>query len=178
MKIAIFAATLIVASTVTNAQDFGDRQVLWGGIKTGMTKSEVKSLYPTMKVQLTPGCVASIALTFDKKTVESVKLEHDAASASKSCGTVMIESLKEKYGVPRGERDVTEVGNTSCWGETSCALRDAARIIDPDPNTYWQVVNWFTGEMLVVLRRDLETGAWNITYYQAKLAQPEAATKL
>jgi hypothetical protein len=63
-------------------------------------------------------------------------------------------------------------------GKIACALRDAALIADPDPNVYLQVVNWFTGDMLVELYRDRETDSWNITYYQARRAQPEAANKL
>lgn len=178
MKIAIAAAALLLTSTAADAEGLIRGQVLWGGIKTGMTKAEVKVMYPGMVVQLTDGCMASISLTFQHKGVETVKLEQDVRSTSKSCGSVMLASLKEKYGQPRSDRNVTQFFDTSCYGKIACALRDAVLIADPDPNTYWQIVNWFTGDMLVELYRDQETDNWNITYYQAHRAKPEAASKL
>jgi hypothetical protein len=178
MKIAIAGAAFLFASTAANAQDLVPGQVLWGGIKTGMTKAEVKAMYPGMVVQLTDGCMASISLTYQHRGVETVKLEQDVRSTSKSCGSVMLASLKEKYGPPRSDRNQTQFVSTSCYGKFACALRDAALAIDPDPNIYWQVVNWFTGNMLVELYRDRETDNWHIAYYQAHRAQPEAASKL
>ena len=153
-------------------------QVLWGDIKTGMSKAEVKALYPGMVTELSDGCRADIQLDFEKKRVSVVTLSHSATSKSATCGTVMLTSLKDKYGEPRTDQNITQVADTSCFNKLSCALRDAMLIADPDPNTYWQVVTWFTGDRLIKLFRDRETDNWRIEYYQARLAKPEAAPKL
>jgi hypothetical protein len=90
----------------------------------------------------------------------------------------MLVSLREKYGAPRSDRQFTEYVDTSCYGKTACLLRDMARALDPDPNIYWQVISWFTGDTFIALKRNRETDEWTISYNQAHLATPDAASKL
>ena len=44
MRSAIVFAALVLLATEAGAQELVEGQVLWGGIKTGMTKAEVKAL--------------------------------------------------------------------------------------------------------------------------------------
>jgi hypothetical protein len=177
IKLAVVGATALCAAAA-QASDVIPGQVLWGDIKTGMTKAEVRALYPKLAVELSPGCAATIKPYYQGKKVASVDLEHSSDSTSTSCSSTMAVSLKAKYGTPRSDRNVTERFDTSCFNKFSCALRDAALAIDPDPNIYWQVMTWFTGETLITLKRDRETDKWSISYQQARRATPDAAAKL
>ena len=178
MKISVACAILLLTPTPAKAQDLISGQTLWGGITTGMTKAEAKALHPTMNVRLTDACTASIELIFQKKVVSAVKLIRHRTSTSRSCASVMLASLKQKYGEPRSDVNQTQYVDRSCYGEISCALVGLASVADPDPNKYQQAVTWFTGDMLVEFNRDRETDIWHITYYQARVSKPDAASKL
>jgi hypothetical protein len=153
-------------------------QKLWGELKTGMTKAAFTALYPTRKIELSIGCIAAIKPSYEDKGISSVELTHLSESSSRSCGQTMLASLREKYGTPRSERQYMVPFDYSCRGKLMCAARDAILAIDKDPNSYFHEASWFTGDTLVTITRDRETDEWSITYEQARLAQPDAASKL
>ena len=149
-------------------------QELWGGMKVGMTEAEVKALHPTRKIELSPGCIAQVKPYYENKRVASVDLLTIRTSRSRSCGETLLESLRNRYGPPRTERNYKA---DLCTEEPMCDWGDA--LFDPKIGKHnFSHTSWFTGELLIAIWRDLDTNAWQISFYAARLAEPASAPKL
>jgi hypothetical protein len=93
-------------------------QPLWKDLYPGMTKDEVKLLYPTGKTALTKTCEAKVIPQYRKGELEAVWLRFgDLMAAGKKewnaaleCQAIVKSSIVEKYGEP-AECEVIEKRN-------------------------------------------------------------------
>ena len=98
----LVAAFFLVSSAAPQAP------ILWQNLTVGMTKDQVKALYPDGTVNLTPECKAKVVGDYGKGGLQSVVVRFgDLYAAGKSswnsallCQKIVRASIIEKYGEP------------------------------------------------------------------------------
>ncbi|MEO1488856.1 MAG: hypothetical protein AAFR88_05390 [Pseudomonadota bacterium] len=73
---------------------------LWGGLKAGMTKREVKAVRKRSKVYLTDNCRVRMKTVFDGGRLFAVRLTSYWTLRYNACGTQVYQALERKYGRP------------------------------------------------------------------------------
>lgn len=91
---------LAILASPAAAQDSDPRPILWNNLRVGMTKAEVKALYPKLETNLAADCPVDIWPNYNRAGLKGVKL-----STGTMCerATQTIAALTAKYGEPRKE---------------------------------------------------------------------------
>lgn len=116
MKWMIGAGIALMATAAAPAQ------TLWRNIEAGMTKEQVRSLYPVgrggnasilfgggtqVPIVVSEGCNAMANIMHGGNAVHTVELVGDMSSP-KTCGVGVLAGLRAKYGEPTDAKDVAE----------------------------------------------------------------------
>jgi hypothetical protein len=93
------------------------RVLLWRDLYAGMTKTEVKALYPQFTAAIAPNCSVRVLSTYKAKQLVSViLLGNDARTA---CSTRLADELKREYGEGSVERSTQSSMPIAAGGSVS-----------------------------------------------------------
>jgi hypothetical protein len=156
-------------------------QALWNNTTVGMSKAQVKALYPKNVVELGDGCFADLDFDYEKGGLQQVSLEWSAKDRNKRCADVVVQSLFAKYGKPKLEdREVqlTDCGNPYAGGVAGflAAFCDAAGGDEP---RYYNYSRWFIDGIEITLKLNSASETeWWLVYRLAVGPSKDAASKL
>ncbi len=111
---ASLAAACVLSSAVSaSAQDRNrneDPVALWGGLYSGMAKSEVKALYPKYRAEFFPDCPVKVLTNYKKKKLISVILI--GTDKGGNCTERVVAAHQAEHGVIEGDLEVqaTNIG--------------------------------------------------------------------
>ncbi len=181
------SAVLVIAAAVGQAQVTEPvavddmRPPLWSNLRVGMTKAEVKSLYPKLKTEITSACRADIEPVYKAGGLSQVHLSGVSAEDPMRCATTIRVSLEAKYGKPG---DTTrEMQRPSCgygYGtDLSIALARACRSLGGE-TPYWIATTVWEREGLFVglTGREGDENSWTVTYERAVTPSDQAKSNL
>ena len=102
-----FKIAIACLSSVAATAAYADT-LLWQNLKAGMSKDEVRVLYPASEVQLTASCKAKLLTRFKGgrlvsvhlKLFDKIFLKRSEWDAAKHCQEMMKSSIIERYGTP------------------------------------------------------------------------------
>ena len=94
---------ILAASSLQSAEtgESPPRTLLWRDLYAGMTKAEVKALYPKYKSSLSPDCPVRVLSTYEKGRLVSVILLGRDESAP--CTAKIFDEYQRQYGEVSGE---------------------------------------------------------------------------
>ena len=86
----------VLPTSAVGADGPPQRVLLWRDLYAGMTKTEVKALYPQFTATISPNCPVRVLSTYKAKQLVSVILLGDDAKAA--CSSRLADELKHEYG--------------------------------------------------------------------------------
>ena len=149
-------------------------QVIWSNIKYGMTKEQVRALYPkNATVDLGNGCSAWIDPGYESKIVVEVKL--GGTAGTNFCDENVLASLTSKYGKPRTvDVKVVEPEGANLVGGRLGRIRAG---VTEEYDTI-RTRTWFTGDTLITLELNETMHNWHALYQPAEIRKPALTDKL
>lgn len=153
---------------------------LWGGLSEGMSKAEVKALYPKRSTLLMEGCGADISPEYQKGKLTAVGLEYASKSEAR-CGEIITQTLIEKYGEPLAIE--TEIERNSCGstyeGGVSGLLASLCKASGGDAPREIVYRKWEVDGVEVALKRYTDDEkTWWLIYRPVVKGDAELAGKL
>ncbi|SLK12992.1 hypothetical protein SAMN06295987_1241 [Novosphingobium mathurense] len=153
-------------------------------MRVGMTKAEVKALYPKRLVPLSEGCHAVVSTEYGTKGLTRVNLEWSIRDDStKKCGEMVTNTLLEKYGEPSAsEREIKE---NDCGSQYASGLAGKlaalCKSMGGEGPEYFQYHRWLIDGIEITIKVDAKADDphWWAVYRPIEgTSSTEAAAKL
>ena len=167
MKIgkALFIASFVLGSSIADAQSTTDLGVvLWGSLKAGMTKDDVKKVQPSKKVTLNDHCSAELSYGFEAKRLNAVAMI-SSSGAPADCTVLLLKSLMTKYGDKPFESSSFTQGNCGGYGSALAAnLAQLCRAMGGEKLVEHSYYIWQRDGVIVRAEVTDKDTSWNVIY--------------
>lgn len=177
---AVVVASAVAAADVPNSSSATGR-LIWNDLREGMTKLEVKALYPKSNVELGEGCFADLFPEYSKSRLIRVNLEWSTKDQNERCGQVVLASLVSKYGNPpisETEIKANDCGNKYAGGIAG-ALSSLCEVTGGDEPDLFSYGRWLKDGVEITFKRDSgDDGKWWLVYRSEIVGSASVATKL
>jgi hypothetical protein len=118
--------------------------VIWQNVTVGMTRDQIRELYPDNNIRLIAACEAELDFDYERGVVTDVNLKNLSESQPANCRQIVFRSLTARYGQPDSRQladhdaampsinpDVAETGSnvlefTATWNEPNLLVQFAA----------------------------------------------------
>lgn len=170
---------LVLLCTPATAQDIQGK-TLWNNLTTGMSKAEVKALYPQKglswpRITLTDQCYGELAFNYEEGKLSKVIMVWSNKDKG-PCADIIEKTLIEKYGQPTSEERGQRKDIMECKEKSGIA----ASICRASLDEYKIVKLWVNADGVQMrLRRYNGVDAnWKIEWTVATTGDAQAASKL
>ncbi len=133
--------------------------ILWGSLRAGMLKAEVKAAEPAKTIRLTDSCVELPTFAYQNGKLYKVTLS-SGISEPEECATLVGKNLVEKYGA--GPRRTTRYVRGDC-GCCSSITR-LCHAMGGDKLVRYLDVLWIKDGVRVTLETSDADNAWTVEY--------------
>lgn len=151
--------------------------VLWGNLRVGMTKQQVRALYPKSKVALTTGCNGKLSYFWENNKLARVAIDPPllGSGTAVNCGLIIAASLNAKYGPPQNE-DVDR--QTRDCGDGK--LGNLCEALGGGNPIRWRLTQWIHDGISINLRLEDTTTSplWTVVYAPPMDVTVDEAIKL
>lgn len=155
--------------------------VIWNDLRVGMTKKEVKAMYPKASTKLAGDCDARVEADFTKGKLVRVNLRNVSGATDARCGELVATTLAAKYGPPlRSQREIklNDCGSTY-GGGLAASLAKLCESMGGNEPEYSTLTTWQGHGVEIILKREVgDETIWSLVYRPIVTASQEAASKL
>jgi hypothetical protein len=167
---AIVAAVLILGASSARA-DPGHS--LWGPLRSGMTKTEVKAAQPSKLVKLSDTCSGLLGYQYADGKLSQVVMTSDFEGMEKQCNVLVSKVLAAKYGDDAKENRSVIQGNCGCCGKVAqlCSLMGG------DTPVIYVTFDWVVDGVDITFKIQQGSPDWSVTYRLDPQATPDTLSK-
>lgn len=145
---------------------------LWGPLRAGMTKAEVKAIQPLKTVKLNETCSGLLSFSYRKGRLNEVEMT-SASTTLGECLTLMEKSLEAKY----GDHPKRETKYTRGYCGYSGTVASLCRAMGGDKLVKHTFSQWAKDGVIVTLELTDVDNDWTITYSPDPVASASVIDK-
>jgi hypothetical protein len=147
-------------------------QILWGKLRAGMSKAEVKAAQPSKVEKISDQCSVNLSFDFEGQSLRRVGMD-PTASSSDECRNIALKSLAAKYGDNPIQQEELIRGNCGGYNKIAqlCRAMGGENIVT---HTYF---TWSTGGTKIQAEITDTDSRWTIVYAVDPQASVETIKK-
>lgn len=171
--------TSAIAAIVIAVPATASAQPLWRDLQPGMSKEQVRALYPKATIELGDGCSASASFDYERGGLTAVNLRYSGVDQNKRCAVMVGGTMSAKYGAT----DIVETMEfPNCPAPIGRFGRFAYQLCHNEggdlPRRY-STGQWLAGAVSITFKRAADRDdQWWARYEMAQGPSQEAASKL
>lgn len=151
--------TLLAAATAQAADPAPSPSLpLWGALRSGMTKDEVKAAQPSTTVPISASCDGWLEYTYERKRLKSLKMT-GSPSSTKECVVLAEKTLLAKYG-SNPARASQYVSGYCGYGK----IGNLCRAVGADAPVKRSVAAWIKDGVRISFYYNDSDGDWTVVY--------------